>query len=210
MRIFSIIQTNCKFAGIAVMAIENKFLERVTRSLSLELPVQDTMDEYLDLILPLVKPWGEDLYETEYYLDVRWLEVRDDDSFHESVLHIFREEGEYLHSIDGNIHKGLWRKMDNSNTFIIEQTTGSTVVKSELFDLAFLNKEFFILRKHGDQRRKGFTKYFVMGRESNIVNLEWRDVMELLFNRYRNNSRWIIFATVVVLIVAVFVFFSVF
>jgi hypothetical protein len=192
------------------MAIENKLLEKVTRSLSLDLPVRDTMDEYLDMIIPLVQPWGEDLYEEEYYLDTRWLEVRDDDTFHESVLHIFREEGEYLHSIDGNIHKGEWRKLDNSNTFIIEQKAGDAVVKSELYDLAFLNKEFFILRKHGDQQRKGFSKYFVMGRESYINNLEWRDVMELLFNRYRNNSRWIIFATVVVLIIAIFVFFSVF
>ncbi len=191
------------------MAIENKFLESVTRSLSLELPVQDTMDEYLDLIIPLVMPWGEDLDEEEYYLDTRWLEVRDDDTFHESVLHIFREEGEYLHSIDGNIHKGNWRKLDNSNTFIVEQTAGNTVVKSELYDLAFLNKDFFILKKHGDQQRKGFSKYFVMGRESYIKNLEWRDVMEMLFNRYRNNSRWIIFVTIIVLIVVIFVFFSV-
>ena len=192
------------------MAIENKFLETVTRSLSLELPRRETMDEYLDMIIPLVQPWGEDLYEEQYYLETRWLEVRDDDTFHESVLHIFRPESEYLHSIDGNIHKGNWRKLDNSNTFIIEQTAGNTVVKSELFDLAFLNKEFFILKKHGDQQRKGFSKYFVMGRESYIKDLEWRDVMELLFNRYRNNSKWIIFATVVVLIVAVIVFFSVF
>lgn len=192
------------------MAIENKFLEKVTRSLSLELPLRDSMDEYLDMIIPLVLPWGEDLYEEQYYLETRWLEVRDDDTFHESVLHIFRPESEYLNSIDGNIHKGIWRKLDNSNTFIIEQTAGNTVTKSELYDLAFLNKDFFILKKHGDQQRKGFSKYFVMGRESYIKGLEWRDVMELLFNRYRNNSKWIIFATVVVLIVAVIVFFSVF
>lgn len=192
------------------MALDNKLLDSLTRSFSLELPVMDTMDEYLDLIIPLVRPWGEDLYEEQYYLDVRWLEIRDDDSFHESVLHIFRQEEEYLHSIDGNIHRGLWRKLENSNTLIMDQTAGSSVVKSELYDLAFLNQDFFILRKHGDQQRKGFKKYFVMGRESHVRGLEWRDVIELLFNRYRSNRQWIFMVVFIVIIVAIVVFFSVF
>lgn len=192
------------------MATEVKLLDSLTRSFSLELPVMDSMDEYLDLIIPLVRPWGEDLYEEEYYLDTRWLEVRDDDSFHESVLHIFRENDEYLHSIDGNIHKGKWRRLERSNTLILEQTAGTTVVKSELFDLAFLNKDFFILKKHGDQQRKGFKKYFVMGNEAYIRDLEWRDVVELLFNRYRNNRQWIFFVVFIVILVAIVVFFSVF
>lgn len=192
------------------MAIENKFLDSLARSFSLELPVMDTMDEYLDLIIPLIKPWSEDLYEEEYYLDTRWMEVRDDDSFHESVLHIFRAENEYLNSIDGNIHKGMWRTLERSNTLILEHAAGGSIVKSELFDLAFMNGNFFILRKHGDQRRKGFKKYFVLGRESYIRGLEWRDVTELLFNQYRNNRRWIFFVVFFIIIIAIVVFFSVF
>ncbi len=192
------------------MAIENRFLDSIARSFSLELPVLDTMDEYLDLIIPLIRPWSEDLYEEEYFLETRWLEVRDDDNFHELVLHIFREESEYLNSIDGNIHKGKWRTLEKSNTLIIEQTAGNTIVKSELYDLAFLNGNFFILRKHGDQQRKGFKKYFVMGREGYIRDLEWRDVMEAMFNQYRNNRRWIFFVVAFVALVAIFIFFSVF
>ncbi len=190
--------------------MENQFLDSLTRSFSLELPVMDSLDEYLDLIIPLVRPWGEDLYEEEYYLDTRWMEVRDDDSFHESVLHIFRAENEYLHSIDGNIHKGIWRRLEKSNTLIIEQTAGNSIVKSELYDLAFLNQNFFILKKHGDQQRKGFKKYFVLGRENHIRGLEWKDIVELLFNRYRNNRQWIFFVVFIIIIVAVVVFFSVF
>jgi len=143
------------------MALESSFINALTRSFSLELPVMESMDEYLDIIIPLVRHWGEDLYEEEYYMDVRWLEIRDGDSFHESVLHIFRPENEYLHSIDGNIHRGMWRRLENnsSNTLIMDQTSGGAVVKSELYDLAFLNKDFFVLKKHGDQQRKGFKKY---------------------------------------------------
>ncbi len=201
------------------MAFENKLLDRFFRAFSLELPPHDTMDAYLDTIIPLVRPWSEDLRETEYYLGTRWLEVRDQDDFQEAVLHIFQlkdtspeadqSNGEYLHSIDGNIHVGVWRKLDRSNTLILEQASGGAG-KSELYDLAFLNPNFFILRKHGDQKRKGFNKYFVMGRESYIRGLEWRDVMELLFNRYRNNTQWILFVTVVVILIAIFIVFSIF
>ncbi len=166
------------------------------------------MDEYLDFIIPLVRPWGEDLYETEYYLDTRWLEIKDEDAFHESVLHIFREEQEYLLSIDGNIARGEWRFLPKSNTLIIDQMAGGNAVKSELFDLAFMNKNFFILKKHGDQLRKGNPKYFVMGRENIVRGLEWRDVMELLFNRYRNNSQFITLAVIVVIVIAAIVIFS--
>ena len=181
--------------------MENKSPSDLNRSLNLDHPDGDTMDEQLDTIIPLVRPWGEDLYEQEYYLDTRWLEIRDDDEFHESVLHIFREESEYLISIDGNITAGAWKILDRSNTFIIERQVGGSVITSELFDLAFLNKDFFILRKHGDQRRKGSKKYFVLARESSVRGLEWRDVMELLYNLQRTNTRYI--ASMVLLVVFV-------
>ncbi|MEL6864625.1 MAG: hypothetical protein AAFP19_09405 [Bacteroidota bacterium] len=167
------------------------------------------MDKYLDFIIPKVRPWGEDLYETANYVDTRWLEIRDDDDFHESVLHIFRAEEEYLHSIDGNISRGQWRILSRSNTLILEQLIDGNVAKSELFDLAFMNRDFFILKKHGDQIRKGQKKYFVMGRESLVRGLEWRDTMELLFNRYRNNSQFIVLVVIVVILLALMIVFSI-
>jgi len=185
--------------------LEVKLFDSISRSLNLELPYCETMDDYLDQIIPLVKPWGEDLYETENYMNKRWLEIRDDEHFHESVLHMFREENEYMVSIDGNISTGTWEKMDNSNTLIMEFGA-----KNELYDLAFMNADFFILKKHGDQRRKGQNKYFILGKESLVKNLEWRDVMELLFNRYRNNSQFIIIVTIIVVIAVIILALSIF
>lgn len=181
--------------------MENKLTENITRTFELPLPDGATMDQQLDAILPKVKPWGEDLYEQKYYLDTRWLEIRDDDEFHESVLHIFRDEGEYLISIDGNITPGVWKILSKSNTFIIEKVVGEAVITSELYDLAFLNRDFFILRKHGDQKRKGGKKYFVLAREGAVRGLEWRDVMELLYNQYRNNSTFIVLLVALILVV---------
>ena len=190
------------------MAVENPFLDKLVRSFSVELPVHETMDQYLDEIIPLVRPWGEDLREEEFYLDTRWLEIRDTDDFHESILHIFRAEEEYLISIDGNIYKGAWRRLPKSNTLIIDQMDEGQAIKSELFDLAFMNADFFILKKHGNQKRIGKKKYFVLGREKLARGLEWRDVMELLFNRYRNNSQFIVWVVLAVVLVAIFVVYS--
>jgi len=187
--------------------VESKLVDKLGRSFSLELPQLDTMDEYLDFIIPLVRPWGEDLYEQEYYLNTRWLEIKDEDNFHEAVLHIFQDEEQYMISIDGNISRGSWRILPQSNTLILEQGGG---VKSELFDLAFMNSDFFVLRKHGNQSRKGNKKYFVMGREKIVRGLEWRDSMELLFNRYRGNSQFIVIVAIVVLFVALLMVFSIF
>ena len=181
--------------------MENKLTENISRTFELPLPDAATMDQQLDQIIPKVRPWGEDLYEQQYYLDTRWLEIRDDDEFHESVLHIFRDEGEYLISIDGNITPGIWKILSKSNTFIIEKVVGEAVITSELYDLAFLNKDFFILRKHGDQKRKGGKKYFVLAREKAVRGLEWRDVMELLYNQYRNNSTYIVALIALVVLV---------
>ena len=161
------------------------------------------MEDYLVNILPNIKPWSEDLYEEEYYMDVRWMEVRDDEHFHESILHIFRPKGEYMIVRDGDINTGRWKTLPNSNTMILENGN-----RSELYDLEFLNSDFFILRKHGDQARKGMRTYFVMGREDVVSRLEWRDMMELLFNLYRSNSKVIVYVAVLVVIVAIIIVYS--
>ena len=190
------------------MALDNKLLGNITKPFSLELKEHDSMDAYLDEIIPNVKPWSEDLREEVFYLDTRWLEIRDDDDFLETVLHIFRPEEEYLLSIDGNISKGKWRRLEKSNTLIIDLGEDGAVVKSELYDLAFLNKDFFILKKHGDQQRKGKRKYFALCRENIVRDLEWREIMDMLFNNYRNNSQFLFFMAVVIIIVIGVLVFS--
>ena len=185
--------------------MENEgFLDRLNRSLSVEMPESNSMDDYLDNILPLIRPWSEDLYEEEYYLNTRWLEVRDDENFHESILHIFRPKGEYMIVRDGDINNARWKTLPNSNTLILEAGN-----RSELYDLAFLNGDFFVLRKHGDQARKGMRKYFVMGRERAVARLDWRDMMEMMFNLYRSNSNVIVYVAVLVVIVAAIIIFSI-
>lgn len=182
-------------------------LQNIDQTFELNLPEKQTLDEYLDQMLPGIRPLSEDLRETKFYImegGKPWQEIRDDPGFQEVVLHFFNEGGEYLQSVDGNVSRGRWRLLDQTNKMIIEQGgggKGGDPNRSELYELAFLNAQFFILKKHGDQSRKGKRKYFMMGYEGTVRGLKWLDCVELLFNEYRN--QWSSFNTIVVVAVVI-------
>lgn len=182
-------------------------LDNASGLFKLDLPEKETMDQYLDFILPKVRQYSEDVRERPYFEDVRWKEVREGDTFHESVLHILRPGGEYLLTVDGNIQKGGWKQLGDYNTIILE-----IGAKSELFDLVFLNGVFLILKKHGDQVRKGNRKYFVLANEQVTWGpngpLEWRDLMELLYNTYRENNNPFTMIVAVILILGAILIYS--
>ena len=177
--------------------------DRVNRELELNLPECNSMEEYLDVILDKIRPWSEDLYESDNYIGTRWLEVREADTFHESVLHIFNDTGEYMIVVDGNIQKGGWRFLTENNSFILDY-----MGRSELYDLAFLSPDFFILRKHGDQARKGQQKYFLLAREGYVRGLTWREVMELLFSIYRGSASYMVLVVAAIIFSVVIIVWS--
>lgn len=185
------------------MALHIPIIGELVKSFNDELPTElGDMDNHLDYILRHVMPFSEDLREGHFWLGKRWKEVRDDAGFHESILHIFSGESEYLKSVDGNISRGAWRMLGGSNSLILEM--GGV---SELYDLAFLNDHFFILKKHGDQTRKGKNKYRLFSFEATTRGLDWRQLMELLYNVYRSDSgrfsSWFFFILIVVAIILV-------
>ncbi|MEN0003921.1 MAG: hypothetical protein AAF798_07245 [Bacteroidota bacterium] len=184
--------------------MENKFLESVSRSFSVELPFAESLDRYLDQLIPVVRPLGEDLWESKFYVNKAWLEFKDDENFHDTVVHFFNEgeeDNEYLRSINGNVKAGTWRYLDKAGKFLVTNPDGDT----ELFDLAFLDTQFFILKKHGDQERMGERKYFMMVNEKVGRRLEWRDAMELLFNKYRNNNSFYLSVVIIIVLIAAIV-----
>jgi hypothetical protein len=172
----------------------------ISKAFSPDLPKDlGDMNAHLDFILPKVIPYGEDLREEGFWLGKRWKEVRDEEGYHEAILHIFHLGGEYMLSSDGNLMKGTWRQLSDYNSLVVE-----IGVKSELFDLRYMNADFIILTKHGDQARKGQRRYFVLVHEPatkhNGRDLDWRNIMEKLFNVWRENSlgiwAWLLFLLV--------------
>lgn len=174
--------------------MENKYLAKVNQSLSEPTPVHTNMDDSIRDILKVVKPLSEDLREEKFYLNKPWLEFRDDENFHDAILHFFNEENEYLRSTNGDVEVGEWRYLSSSNKLMVNLEDDT-----ELYDLAFLDPEFFILSKHGDNKKLGRPEYLVMLHERVGKKLVWRDVLEKLFNKYRNNNSFLITVTLIVL-----------
>jgi len=134
------------------------------------------MDDFLDDLIPNIRHWSEDLAEREYYTgDYPWREVRDDEYFEESVLYFFKDENEFLFSINGNVQNGQWRPLE-SNKILIEKNVMQHS-DSELYNMLFMNDEFMILDKPGDQRSLGKSKYLVLVREHKMRNMDWRTIM---------------------------------
>ena len=189
--------------------MQNKLLKKALSTVSTELSHRDTMDDYLDDLLPEMKPWSEDLLETEFYLKKPFLEIRDVDDFHETILHIFNPDDEYLYSIDGNVTKGKWKILEKTNKLMIEKKQGDKVVITELYDLSFLNNHFLILKKHGDQTRLGQKKYLALGFEPLVKKLEWRDFVELLHEDFLGQNKFVkALMALIVLLILLAIFFS--
>ncbi|MEM9888966.1 MAG: hypothetical protein AAF849_23940 [Bacteroidota bacterium] len=162
------------------------------------LPQFDSLSQYIEYIVPSIRPFGEDLYETENYVGASWLEFSDDETdeaYKKTVVHYFNEGREYMRSVNGDITRGSWELKEGENRIVLDTRQRGT----ELYDLTFLHPYFFILRKHGTR------EYFVLGREQKTRSLTWREYAEALDQVYENNNTVLIIVTVLVfMIVALF------
>lgn len=108
------------------------------------LPEFKSLPEGIGYLMGRVRSMSDSLADSQVYVDKRWLEVRDDLDFQESVLHVFKEGGSYLRILDGDIASGSW-----------EASLGGLIIKfggkHELYELVFLDLDFFILKKHGNK-----------------------------------------------------------
>lgn len=164
------------------------------------------MDDFLDDLIPEIRHWSEDLDEIEYYTgDYPWREVRDEEDFDASVLYFFKEESEFLYSINGNVQAGQWRALQ-SNKLLIEKNILQHT-DSELYGMLYMNEEFFILGKPGDQRSLGKSKYLVLVRDHKIGDADWRSAMHRLSETHKKGLGTIL-AVVLVVAILLIIFYS--
>lgn len=196
----------------------NLLLGYFNKIFRIDLPYRDSLDEYIDYILPKIKSLSQNLQQDDLFQEGRyWLEIRDTDEAHETLLHSFSptespeptpdggQANTYLYAVDGYISKGSWARMGSKTLFI-------NGLKHEMYDLQFLNINFMILKKHGNHKgakylfladenliSQQYDWYDALGRRRDQVQLEWRDVVELLFDIYRYNVFFVASAIGIVL-----------
>jgi hypothetical protein len=184
-------------------------LNWLAKSMSTELPEHETMDDYIDYLLTFVRPYSEDLDEREHFLEKRWLEISDRDDDTNIVMHVFKPDfspdgigsGEmtYMRVVNGNVSMGIWSTISNTNTMLLKEGG-----HFELFDMAFMNGDFIILKKHRNQHTPILgSKYLVFAREGMVKTgdtvMPWLDILEILFNVYRLNSLYIAMVVLVII-----------
>lgn len=171
--------------------MEGKLLDKLGQSFRAELPAptQDTLDGHLNAVLGKVRPWSEDLREEQFYINRPWLEIRDDDAFHATVLHFFNEGGEYIRSTNGDLAIGNWRHQNNKLMIILGDG-------GELYDLAFLDGQYFILQKSG-----GGSYFFMMFEPAGRAFKDrWLDAVEMLFKKSQSNVSFYILIGIAILL----------
>lgn len=165
------------------------------------LPDFNSLDEGVDYVMKYMHRYTEVLDEKELYLNTRWSEIRDDINLTENILHVFKDSGEYLRILDGDIHIGSWEH--NIGGIIIKFAS-----KHELFESVFLNENFFILKKHGDQSLRGQRKYFFMAKEDIAAEKYWKELLELMFEVHKGNVNYLFMVAVVVFVAIMIIYLS--
>ncbi len=168
------------------------------------MPAANSLDAAIDNIIKKIRPWSEDLREEKFYVNRPWYEIRDDEDFHSHILHFFNPGGEYLRSEDGTVSAGKWRYLESTNKLIITPAKGD----QELYELAFMDSNFFILKKHG---KPGKRKYFFLIFEpvGLKIKLNWTTAVEMLFGQYRDtNNFYLIFGLAILFIIVIIIVLS--
>lgn len=188
--------------------MENKLLDRIAESFNTPFPEAESMEDYLDKILPMVGSNSEDLREEGFYTNKPWVEVQDNENFHELVFHFFSPrpneddlDREYIKTIDGTARQGMYRYVGNK-MFIGDDGYQNTNV----YELAFMDDEFMILKLLANPKKfvaENRDKYFVLTTERLGRRLEWYDLMRHLFEKYQSNNLTYYFIAIFIAIIII-------
>lgn len=183
--------------------MQSRLLDRIAKPFNVEMPEHQTLDDLLDNILPQIRQHSEDLNEQRFYLGKHWIDVRDDEDFHDIIMHIFNDEGEHVNVKDGEMECGGWRLMGGNKIMF-----GDSTCEGVVYNLAFLDDDFFVLHRHGNTR-KFEHKYLFLVREPIATRMVWHEAVEYLYDKYRNsNSFFVTVAIIMMLIVAIIMLLS--
>jgi len=191
------------------------FIHPIAKVLNLKLEHSDTLDGYLDQVLPKIEYSSDSLYDTDGYTNIRWIDVNDSGK-PQVILRIFEHKisetedttatlqaSKYTHSVNGNVSYGQWTLL-KGKALVLEHD-----ISKELYDLCFLNDHFMVLKKHGFRPNSNMSKYIFLGREELTDNLTWKQAADELYNVYRYNLSSIVLVAILffaVVIVAVLSF----
>lgn len=185
--------------------MEDRLLDKIAQPFNISLPEHETMEKAIDEFLPAVKDFGEkDLEDTDCPLyKIDWVSMTDEPGDNSVVLNTFLSSGEIRISRDGSMDAKAFRVL-SANRIIIGQSLHRDAF---LYELQFMDNDFLIFKRHGNEANIK-KKYLFFCREAIGTRLVWKEALEKLVDKYRNNQfPWIPVLVVLAIVVGAMLYF---
>ncbi|MEM9930298.1 MAG: hypothetical protein AAF840_10800, partial [Bacteroidota bacterium] len=179
--------------------MEDRLLDKIAEPFNLNLPEYESMEVMIDSLLPVVSRFSENsLLEEEAPMYTRdWIKMTDEPGRKVYSLHTFIPgSGEVRIANDGKMD-ALSFKVLTKRRMILGQSVHRDAF---LYELAFMDNDFLILKRHGNTNNFD-KKYLFWCREAIGTRLEWNEALEQMADKYRNNEFpwWIVIVALAVL-----------
>ena len=179
--------------------MEDRLLDKIAEPFNLQLPEYESMEKMIASILPAVRSFSYTNLEADdvplYRVD--WVKMSDVPGDNKLILYRFEEgRGSIQVATDGEISSESY-EIVNPKRIIV----GDSVYRnSYLYNLAFLDEDFLILQRHGNQENLK-RKYLFFCREAIGAKLSWSEALERLVDKYRNSQFPVAAVAIIVAIV---------
>jgi hypothetical protein len=184
--------------------MEDRLLDKIAEPFNLQLPEYESMEQMIDNVLPAVKKFSEPSFddETASLLRVEWVKMSDRPGDTVVSLYRFQEGGEIRIANDGALEAQAYEA--EGKRIII----GDSIYRNSfLYELAFMDNDFLILKRHGNAANIK-NKYLFFCRESIGTRLTWNEALEKMVDKYRNSQfPLLIVALIVTLLIAAMLYF---
>ena len=168
--------------------MEDRLLDKIAEPFNLHLPEYETMEAMIDGILPAVAKFSEPdfLEEASPLYANDWVKMSDRPGA--TTVEMYRFQGESRGEIrtvsDGAIGSLAYEVEESGKRIII----GESIMRgSFLYELAFMDTDFLILKRHGNAANIA-VRYLFFCREAIGVRLTWNEALERLVDKYRNSQ----------------------
>jgi len=187
--------------------MEDRLLDKIAEPFNLNLPEYASLEEMIDQVIPAVKKFSEPNLggENSPLTKVNWVKMSDRPGDTVLRLYAFSPTGEISIATDGEM-SSLSYDVDENNPrrIIIGQ---SRYRDSILYELAFMDNDFLILKQHGNTANIK-KKYLFFCSEPIGSRLTWDEALEKLFGKYRDNEMpWLFILIVLVIVIGVVLYF---
>ena len=186
--------------------MDDRLLDKIAEPFNLKLPEYTSMHEMIEEVLPAVRRFSEPTLDEEdspLYAN-NWVQMTDAPGDTMVKLHTYERSGNIRVAKDGQMDSLSHQVVDRKRIIIGE----SLHRNSFLYELAFLDNDFLILKRHGNDAN--FTnKYIFYAVEHIGTRLTWDEALENLVAKYRNNEMpWGLVVVVLLALVGLLLYFT--